>query len=140
MIDKQAETTFSLMFEFFRLFKSRIRAAAPASCPPLSQLEALDFIAAEKDPSMQAVASYLKIKAPSATSLVEDLAREKLLRRFADSRDRRQVRLAITKKGERMLERMKSTRKKIFLSVLSPLGPQDSEEFNRLLKKILINS
>ena len=125
-MQQETETTFSLMFEFFRLVKSRVRAAAPATCPPLTQLEALEFIANKEAPSMRDVALYLKIKAPSATSLVEELAREGFLRRSADPRDRRQVRLAVTDKGKRMLERMLHERKKILLSVISPLEAQDS--------------
>jgi DNA-binding MarR family transcriptional regulator len=136
-MNKQAETTYSLMFDFFRLLKSKMRTNIPANCPSLSQLDVLDYVSTAQAPTMRDVAQYLKVKAPSATALVEDLSQAGFLRRVANPKDRRQVQLALTKKGQQILERSKAERKKVLISMLSPLPPKDTEEFNKLLKKII---
>src|SRR5438309_8680935 len=51
-------------------------------------------------PTMREVANYLRVKAPSATSVVIRLEREGLVSRIREQDDKRIVRLALTHKGE----------------------------------------
>ena len=140
MAHKHEPTTFSLMSEFGRLMKSRMRQPDAPDCPSMPQVEVLQFVSERKSPTMRDLALYLKVKAPSATSLAGELVRAKLLSRVSGTADRRQVRLAITPKGAASLAKATARRKKVIGSLLSPLGERDRAEFNRILQTILSNN
>ena len=125
------------MSEFGRLMKSRMREGNVSDCPSLPQVEVLQFVSEQGNPTMRDLAMYLKVKAPSATSLVDELVQTQLLLRESDAADRRQVRLALTRKGMTSLATAVAQRKKVITSLLSPLETGDREQFNRLLQKIL---
>ena len=137
---KHEPTTFSLMSEFGRLIRSRMRADGPQPYPSMPQVEVLQFVSGHASPTMRDLALYLKVKAPSATSLVEELVQTGLLMRESDASDRRQVRLAMTRKGTVSLATAVARRKKVISSVLSPLEASDRAQFNRLLQKILTHN
>jgi DNA-binding MarR family transcriptional regulator len=134
---KEAVTTFSLISEFGRPLKSRMREQGAPECPSMPQVEVLQAVAEHDSPTMHEIALLLKVKAPSATALVGELVRAGLLMRESDASDRRQVRLAMTRKGVAALEAAVARRKKVISSVLSPLEARDRAQFNRLLQKIL---
>ncbi len=127
-----------LMAEFGRQFRNRMRG--DPSCPSIAQLEALQFVIEQESPTMRDIALYLKVKAPSATSLINELVREKLLVRRGDPNDRRQIRIFATQKGESTLMRRFEQKKKIIASLLKRLDPKDRQELNRLLQKVLEGS
>jgi DNA-binding MarR family transcriptional regulator len=79
---------------------------APKGCDPLSvlRLETLRYIST-RSPSMNEISTYLRTTPPSATSLVDGLVRAGQLKRISDRKDRRRVKLAVTAKGRRVLER-----------------------------------
>jgi DNA-binding MarR family transcriptional regulator len=132
-MQKQAPTL-SLLFEFGRLVRSRMRVP---SFPTLPQLETLHFIAESgAEPSMRQLALYLKVKAPTATALVDDLVRAGLISR-SGTRDRRVVSLSLTQKGRRMLKENTTRRARIIAGILSPLSARDRSEFDRLLRIVV---
>lgn len=67
------------------------------------RFETLRYIGAGET-TMQDLSRYLRVTAPSATSLVGGLVREGLVRRLRSGRDMRLVRLALTKRGRRRLD------------------------------------
>jgi len=129
------EETLRLMADFGREFKAQMRT--DTNCPSMPQLEALHFVAGHDAPSMRDIALFLKVKAPSATSLINELVRERLLARRSDPNDRRQVRLEATERGERELTRIFKRKRKIMESMLKRLDERDRQELNRLLQKVL---
>lgn len=131
---KQKDATFALMFEFKRLILSRMRNYP---CPSLPQLEVLHFVAENSTPTMRELAAHLKITAPSATALADELVRAKLIARTKSAEDRRRVTLSLTAQGKRELRASMARREKIINQVLSPLSSKDRDEFNRLLQVIV---
>jgi len=69
------------------------------------KIQTLGFIKKQKNPLMKDVADFLAITPPSATSLIESLAKDKLIIRHFDHKDRRVVHLRITDKGSRILSK-----------------------------------
>ena len=63
--------------------------------------ETIRYIGESKKPSMQDVAHFLQIKAPSATSLVAHLVDAGFLERKGEAGDKRIVRIALTARGKR---------------------------------------
>jgi DNA-binding MarR family transcriptional regulator len=129
------EETLRLMAEFGRLFRSQMRI--DPGCPTMPQLEALQFVKEHETPSMRDIAGHLKVKAPSATSLISELVRSRMLVRRGDPNDRRQVRLHATERGTRELSRIFRRKRKIMESMLMRLDEHDRQELNRLLQKVL---
>jgi DNA-binding MarR family transcriptional regulator len=101
-----------------RLVQERMRDTGHGNFFSMSQLEILRYVAEKKNPLMKEVAEHLKIMPPSATVLIDGLAKSGKIRRIADEQDRRLVRLAITNKGrlclKKGLQKMKSEMQKVF--------------------------
>ena len=74
------------------------------------------------------LAERLQILPHSAVGLADRLVREGYIRRLTDRKDRRQVRLALTARGERVLEKLSA----VHHEQLSRVGPQ----ITRLLKSL----
>ncbi len=131
---RAAEVLPSLMFEMGR----RMKAAFARDCAPLSMLhvETLRFLTEAGAPTMREVAAYLKITAPTATDIVDGLASEGLIERRADDADRRKVRLAVTKKGDRLIAAITKKRFAAFAEIVAPLTASDRKELARILRII----
>lgn len=99
-------------------------------------IETMVFIAGRDGPSMREIAEYLSITAPSATSLIGNLANEGLVRRSADVRDRRAHRITLTPKGKRRLAAALKRGKAVFDRLFSSLSPAELDAFIRALERI----
>ncbi len=135
----KAEELPQLMFEMGRLLKREISSAGDA----LSYLDAetLRYIEERTQdgatPSMREVAVYLRIAPPSATVIIDGLVKEGMLERTADAKDRRVVRLSISKKGTSRLEKMMQLRAEAFSRVIAHLSTKDCEDLTRILSLII---
>ena len=132
---KDIEDLISTIFQAVRFFRRReVRQGKDI----LSQVrfEALAFVADEKRPTMKDLAKYFHITAPSATSLVEHLVKAKQLARGPDAKDRRQVRLALTAKGRRDLERSMAAKRKQWRVLLKKLSRKEQVQFANTFKKL----
>ena len=89
------------------LDNERRRQACDALGLPFSQIRALRRIAA-RPMSMGEVATALATDAPHATLIVDELAREGLVRRDEDPRDRRRRIVSATARGRRVAQRAES--------------------------------
>jgi DNA-binding MarR family transcriptional regulator len=85
----------------------------------------------EKKPLMKEVAEFLAITPPSATSLIKTLSEVGLIKRLAEKNDRRIVRIVITKKGERGLDKWQ---KKIAGNMRKRLESLDKGEQDNLVQ------
>jgi len=99
-------------------------------------IETLIYIRDHKGPSMHAVADYLSITAPSATSLVAALRRAGLVACHADPRDKRAARLALTVKGKKVLERSVARGTRILGEIFAPLSVAELAGLMRALSNI----
>jgi len=104
---ESADELISLILGVIRSIHSHINKQHRVDLSKISPLkvQVLGFIKVRKNPLMKEVADFLSITPPSATSLVNSMAKENLLVRHFDSHDRRVVRLSITPKGGKFLNR-----------------------------------
>jgi DNA-binding MarR family transcriptional regulator len=96
------------------------------------QRETLRFIMENDGCVMKEVANYLQITPPSATSMTNNLVKAGVIKRQADKRDRRTIRLFITKKGEKTL----STGIQHMSKRLSKLSTGEQKNLIKILNKI----
>ena len=134
---KTTDTTAALFTEVGLLIKSRMQQAVAM---PFSQCQTLWFVAEHKNPSMQDVAKFFKIRAPSATFLAEELVRGGFLARKANAKDRRKVELTLTAKGKRAFKTFETKRNAILGKLFGRLEDKDRKELNRILRKMIESS
>lgn len=87
----------SLVFKTRQLVRAQLPERSDTSA--WLRLEVLAFIDHRADPTMREIAEYLRVRPPSATSLVWRLARAGLVVRKTFSGDRRAVHVSLTAKG-----------------------------------------
>jgi len=85
---------------------------------------------------MKDLAGFLGIAAPSATSLVNTLAKSELVYREADKTDRRIVRIIISKKGEKFLAAHKKFMAEKMRANLNKLSIEEQQRLEKILEKI----
>src|SRR5207244_12793438 len=81
-----------------RLVRAEVRRQHPVNLS-LTQIRALDYVRANPDTSLSAVAAYVGLALPSASVLLDGLASRALVARFAGSGGRRRLRLRVTATG-----------------------------------------
>jgi len=96
----------------------------------------LRYVKEKGRPSIHEVAMFLCVTRPAATLLVEGLVRDKLVRRSADPKDRRTVRLALTPQGEIFLTRGIRERVQKLSELFAALSKQERQTLIRILQKI----
>ena len=130
------EDVLPLMFELGRAVRQACVAAGGLPLP-LAHLETLRFVGDRKNPTMRDVAAYLRIAAPSATAIIEELADKGLLSRKPDSADRRLVRLFLSQKGKSLVAKHLKLRMQTLRSLVAPLSATDKRELARILLKLV---
>ncbi|MDD5489338.1 MAG: MarR family transcriptional regulator [Candidatus Moranbacteria bacterium] len=125
----------SLIFIVKRLFHEQITDEKGKSFSFL-QLNTLRFIK-QKKPLMKEIADYLSITPPSATSLVDTLIRLGLVKRVLDRKDRRMVKIAISRKGARYLKESFDEVGKTVRKKLEILTEKEQRDLAGILAKIV---
>jgi len=133
----QIDQIISLIFTLRILFHEKFSGKGD------SKISLLQFITLrkikEKKPLMKDIAEYLDIAPPSATSLVESLIEEKLVKRITHPQDRRIVQIVITEKGEKEIqEKIKAIHHKMRLGI-EKLSAKEQEQLVEILAKVVEN-
>jgi DNA-binding MarR family transcriptional regulator len=103
------------------------------------QIQTLVFLKKNPDVQMGEIASNFSIELPSATSLINKLSKANLCIRKADEKDRRLVLIALTKKGELLLDKAMEEKTKKIKDNLSHLSEKDKTDLLRIIDKMLKN-
>ena len=99
----------------------------------ISQVEVLRYVIDNKNPTMKDIASYLNIKPPSVTSIVEFLLQGKLLKKVVDKTDNRVTRVIITDKAYKTFLKVKNKKRLVIQRMFQSLSLKDKKEFIRIL-------
>ena len=107
-----------------RLMRAEIRRTRPGNLS-LTQVRALGCLEAYPDSRLSAVAEVLAMARPSASQLIDGLVRRGLVARRIAPDDRRQVRLRLTAKGDRLLKQAFDLTRGHLAGLLQPLSAAD---------------
>ena len=102
--------------------------------PP--QFYTLSHLADEEEIKMSELAQVLHISRPAMTGLIDKLARKKLVARRRESADRRIIKVALTKRGEELIKKVRKGIFELFLKILRKLTPQERKELARIQEKL----
>lgn len=119
--------------------KMREEISGSKSLHPLSLLHirTLAIVCYKKEPTMKDVALDLCITSPSATKIIEKMVEEKYIHRISDEKDRRIIRLKLTEKGKKTLEKGLSEASKAMNITLEKLSTIERKTFVGILNKII---
>jgi len=90
----------------------------------------------DKKPLMKEVADFLAVTPPSATSIINTLTEAELVNRLTEATDRRIVRIVITKKGEKSLEKWQKKIAGNMRKRLEKLNKSEQENLAGILTKL----
>ena len=125
-------------FEIGRVLRRRL-LSKPHSGIHMGQLHALAFIHEHRGITMKELADMLYITSPSATSFVDRLVQLHYVKRIADKKNRKLVRLGMTPLGQNMLKKNMALKKKIFAKLLTSLSSDQQHSLLALLTTLLKN-
>lgn len=101
------------------------------------QIHALLIISDQKGITMKELASALHITSPSATTFVDRLVKLGWVERKADPKNRKLVRLSLTRTGTAALHQVHAERSKVVRTLFSFLTSREQELLAEIHEKIL---
>jgi DNA-binding MarR family transcriptional regulator len=136
MNQRTFEELASLFFSTRQIIRQKMPAGRTHDHNAWLRLETLGFIARSKKPTMQDIAGYVRITAPSTTSLVRHLEKLGFVRRAHSHNDKRVVRIQVTEKGKRELQRYARRSVATMSIVFGKLSSQDVEKLRTILQRL----
>jgi len=112
-----------------RLARAEVRRQHPGNLS-LTQLRALDYLSADPDASLSAVADYVGLTLPSTSVLIDGLAGRGLVG------DRRRLRLRLTAAGNAGLRTVLVAARAAVADRLKDLAPRDRALITRAMARI----
>ena len=91
----------------------------------LTQYRALVVLASRGPQSLAALAEALTVTPPTASRMCERLVRKHLVSRRVDRNDRRQVRIALSEAGRRLIDAVTANRRQEIATLLSSIPSPD---------------
>jgi DNA-binding MarR family transcriptional regulator len=111
----------------------RARLAQQPTVPP-AQLRVLTIVSGNRHTNMSRLAEALDVVPSSASRLCDRLEATGLLRRVADPRDRREVRLLLTSASRRLLADLRERRRTALAEVLERMPAGSQQDLLRALQ------
>jgi DNA-binding MarR family transcriptional regulator len=125
-----------MMFKISRLMKEEMSYTNNLTHLSILQIQALIFLKQAGLVTMSDIAVNFRIELPSATSLVNKLCDQKLVKRSADPEDRRLVRISLTEDGRALLEQAVRERRKKIEKILSYLSVSEKADLMNIFKTL----
>ena len=129
------ENIISLIFSLGRLVREN-SDEPKADRPSFIQLEMMKHVDESHGLTMKDMASFLCIKAPSVTYLMEDLVKQGYAKRVHDEVDRRVVKIVLTPKGKKTLDTSYPNRADSLRKVLGKLDEKEKKSFVSVLERV----
>jgi DNA-binding MarR family transcriptional regulator len=96
----------------------------------------LCYLLENKSPTMKEMADYFGITMPSASSIIDNLVEMNMIERKDDSKDRRLIRIQLTKNGGKTAKRELGATIKNLGLIISTLSRDEKRRFFEIMKKI----
>ena len=136
MTSTTAKKFIEVMFKNSRMLREEMRYSSNIAHLSMLQIHTLSFLKQKKNAQMSEIAENFHIELPSATSLLNKLVALQLVERQADEKDRRMVRIALTKAGHDILKKAMEEKLTHIEHMLSYLTESEQHELLRLLEKL----
>jgi MarR family transcriptional regulator, organic hydroperoxide resistance regulator len=125
-----------IMFKSNRILRDQMRFSSDIAHLSILQIHTLSFLKQKTNVQMREIAENFHIELPSATSLLNKLVALQLVKRQADEKDRRLVRVSLTEAGNDILKKAMEEKLTHVEHMLSYLTDTEQHELLRLLEKL----
>ncbi len=98
--------------------------------------QTLRYVQEEGRPLMHGVAAFLRVTPPAATLLIDGLAKDGLLIRSLDKKDRRTVRVSLTPRGKKFIGQCILKKMSKLKKTFGVLTPKERSALVALLEKV----
>jgi DNA-binding MarR family transcriptional regulator len=133
MANEVNEQIVETLFKIARNFKGSMHDEFGHSHLTMLQCQALECVKKKKNVHMRDIASHFATSMPTATALIDKLIAAKLVKRENDDKDRRIVKIFMTKLGDKLLHQIIKRKSEKMNTILSYLPEQDKLELLRIL-------
>jgi DNA-binding MarR family transcriptional regulator len=106
----------------------------------LTQYRALVVLASRGPQSVATLAEALTVTPPTASRMCDRLVHKGLVRRRTDRQDRRQVRLALTEPGRRLVDTVSARRREEIATLLSGIPPEEQRSVVASLRRLAVGA
>ena len=134
MADEINEQILETLFKIARNFKGGMHGDFEHSHLTMLQCQALECVKKQTGAHMGDIASHFSTSMPTATALIDKLIAAKLVKRENDAKDRRIVKIFMTKLGDKFLHQVVKRKSEKMGKVLSYLSKPDKLELLRILE------
>ena len=100
----------------------------------MTQLRVMHLIRQKCEPSTGELALDLHIRPATLTGLADRLEQKGLIKRWADTNDRRVVRIGLTTDGEHLLDEAATASRASLDAIFTRMTPEEIEAFTRAVK------
>lgn len=131
--DKLAREILDIVPSVMRMIRTEMRSQRSADLA-VPQFRALMFINRNPGGSLHSVAHHLGLTAPTVSKMVDGLVLDHIVWREPSPKDRRQVTLTLTERGQEILEQAHHATQARLSEVLAQLTPHESEIVMQAMK------
>jgi len=126
-----------LLREVVRTYQGLMTVVSRELGMPASRFALMRFLAvAETEVGVMDLARQMGVNAAAVTRQVQELERERLVRRRADPKDRRRSYLSLSPKGQRLFEQIHGRNHELERSLSSVLGAEEMRTATMVLTKL----
>jgi DNA-binding MarR family transcriptional regulator len=136
MADEINSQIVEALFKIARNFKGSMHEDFEQAHLTMLQCQALECVKKKKNVHMRDIASHFSTSMPTATSLIDKLIAAKLVKRENDDKDRRIVKIFMTKLGDKFLHQAIKHKSEKMGKLLSYLAEQDKLDLLRILNNL----
>lgn len=126
-----------LMPQFLRGTLKKQQDALVRGHITLPQFLTMDLVDLHGSLKMKDIASALKVSLPAASVTVDRLFKTGLVKRVSDQEDRRVIYVTLSPRGKKLLEEVRSQRRKIIEEVFGKLSEKERQTYLDILRKLI---
>jgi DNA-binding MarR family transcriptional regulator len=127
----------SLTFDLSRIMRHTMMCASREGVElNFLQIQSLALIESHKGMTMKELAEHLRIASPTATSFIGRMEKLGWVERMHDPKNRKLVRLRLTRVWKNMFRAKKAQRMKVIRRIINLLPPEDQRVLAVLLEKL----
>ena len=125
------------IFKLSRLMKLNMSFNKDLTHLTMLQLQALIYLKKNQEATISDVANQFKIELPSATSLINNLCKTKILKKKHDPKDKRCIAIGFTNRGSLLFKKAMEERTQKTKKILSFLSDKEKNTLLIIVKKLI---
>ncbi|MDB5188482.1 MAG: hypothetical protein JWM92_80 [Candidatus Nomurabacteria bacterium] len=103
----------------------------------MSHLEIMQYLGEQQHPTMKDIAHHLRITPPSATTLIDAMVGNKLVKRENAVGDRRSVRVILTPQAKKVQQSLQKKKTVLLTALLKKLSLEQKQQLSAIIRTLV---